>query len=137
MVLRKAMLKLKKMSIRKTLSFLKPSVAKISPFLILWVVFCRKILSFLKPSAAKISLFLILWVVFCLAFILVLKDCIFADCRDFRGNLIPCCGLAKTSIAYSLYQVRVLLFGLTYLLSCFLSDNLTNVGSRENEIRRM
>jgi len=137
MVLRKAMLKLKKMSIRKTLSFLKPSVAKISPFLILWVIFCRKTLSFLKPSAAKISLFLILWIVFCLVFILALKGCIFVDCRDFRGNLIPCCGLTKTSIAYSLYQARVLLFGLTYLLSCFLLDNLANVGSRENEIRRM
>ena len=97
----------------------------------------RKILSFLKPSAAGISLFLISWVVFYLAFIFMLKGCVSADCRSFQGESIPCCGQAMTAMAYFFYNYRVLFLVLTYLFFCWLSVNLESPGTISNRAKQL
>ena len=97
----------------------------------------RKILLFLKPSAAKIFLVLISWVVFYLAFIFMLKGCISADCRNFQGESISCCGQAMTAMAYFFYRYRALFLILTYLFSCLLSVNLENAGTISHRAKRL
>jgi len=97
----------------------------------------QKVLSFLKPSLAKLSLFLICWVISYLVFISLFKGCIIADCQNFKGELVPCCGRIKTAMAYFLYRYRTLFLIFTYLFSCWLSANSENEGSITHRARQL
>jgi len=97
----------------------------------------RKILSFLQPSFAKVSLFLIIWIIFYLVFILIFKNCITGDCRNFQNELISCCSQTTTALAYFFYNYRVLFLILTYLFSCLLLVNLENAGTISHQAKRL
>ncbi|MBU4351405.1 hypothetical protein L6250_03790 [Candidatus Parcubacteria bacterium] len=97
----------------------------------------QKVLSFLKPSLGKLSLFLIWWVIFYLVFIYLFKACIFADCRNFKDELIPCCNQTMTAMAQFFYRHRNPFLALIYLFSCWLSTNLENVGTISHRARQL
>ena len=92
----------------------------------------KKTLLFLKPSLAKIILSLILLAFFYTVFYLLFAVCIFGDCAKPGGELASCCGPLKTNIGYVLYRWKFLFPVFAYLISCLLLNNRMVNGVNSN-----